>query len=141
MNWGKGILIAMIAFMSFIVILVVGFFTHRVDLESEDYYAQEVAYEQEINHLNNANALGESATISVQDGHVVVKLSEQYVYSDVELMLKRPDNSEDDMVYKIDNTHTFIVPADALRNGKYMVELSYVADDKNCLQKDEIYLK
>jgi hypothetical protein len=141
MNWGKGILIAMIAFMSFIIILVVGFFSHRVDLESEDYYMREMAYEEEMGFLNNANALSENAEISVQDGHVVVQLSEKYDYSDVELALKRPDDSQDDKTFQIENTHTFIVPGDAVRDGKYIVELSYIANDQHCLQKEEIYLK
>lgn len=141
MNWGKGILIAMIAFMVFIIVMVIGFFSHRVDLESEDYYTREMAYEQEIQFLNNANSLSEGALISVQDGHVVVKLSEKYTYSEVELVLKRPDDSKNDQLFKIEDTRTFIVPAETLRDGKYLVELSYIADDKPCLQKDEIYLK
>lgn len=141
MNWGKGIVIAMVAFMSFIIILVIGFFSRQVDLESEDYYTREMAYEQEIDFLNNANSLSETALIEVQDGHVVVRLSDDIAYTDVELMLKRPDNSKDDRTFKIDDTRTFIVPEEDLRDGKYLVELSYIANNKNCLQKDEIYLK
>lgn len=141
MNWGKGILIAMASFMVFIIVLVIGFFTHKVDLESEDYYMREIAYEKEIEFLNNANSLSEPAYINEQDGHLVVKLSEKLAYSDVELVLKRPDNSNDDQIFRIENTRTFIVPTEALRRGKYLIELSYIADNKNCLQKDEIYLK
>ena len=41
MNWGKGILIGVGLFMGFILFLVISLMTHRVDLESEDYYEKD----------------------------------------------------------------------------------------------------
>ena len=41
MNWGKGIVIGMSLFIVFILVLVIGLMSHRVDLQSEDYYQKE----------------------------------------------------------------------------------------------------
>jgi hypothetical protein len=42
MNWGKGIIVTMAAFMSFILFMVFTLLSKNTDLESEDYYKKEI---------------------------------------------------------------------------------------------------
>ena len=52
-NWASGIVLVMILFMSFIVMLVVKTYSHKVDLVSEDYYNQELMFQERLDKMNN----------------------------------------------------------------------------------------
>lgn len=140
MNWGKGITIALILFMGFIVYLVIVLVSQNVNLESEDYYQKDVAYEKEINALTNANNLDEKPTITLTESHVLVKFSDQIKHENTRLVLKRPNNDELDQYFDIRQTNTFTVDRNTLQLGMYNVELSYTIGEKSYLQKQQIYL-
>ncbi len=128
-------------FIIFIVIMVIGFFSHHVDLESDDYYQREIAYEQEITWQNNANQLANRPTINISETHVIVQLDTAEKFDEVQLLLKRPNDRKADQAFVIRDTRTFTIPVGELQNGKYEVELSYTVNGKRCLQKEDIYLK
>ena len=140
MNWGKGITIALVLFMGFIVYLVVVLISQNVNLESEDYYQKDVAYEKEINALTNANNLGEKPTITLTESHVLVKFSDQIKHENTRLVLKRPNNDELDQRFDIRQTNTFTIDRKTLQPGMYNAELSYTIGDKSYLQKQQIYI-
>ena len=53
MNWGKGIFIFYSLFVVAILSVVYFAFTQEVNLVSEDYYQQEIAYESQIERIKN----------------------------------------------------------------------------------------
>lgn len=140
MNWGKGIAIALSAFICFIIYLAVGLMSHSVELESEDYYKREMAYEQEIQALNNAQKLDKQVILTSEDDFVVVQIPEGD-YKDVRVELMRPNNTKQDKQYDILGTKTFTIPTSELEQGKYNVSISYMQDGNVCLQKDKIYVQ
>ena len=61
-NWGKGIVLGMLAFMGFILYMVITMsvdknYSH--DLVTEEYYAKEMVYQTEIDAEKNLNGLNE----------------------------------------------------------------------------------
>ena len=140
MNWGKGLAIAMVLFMTFIIVMVVGFFSHSVDLDSEDYYQQEIAYGDEITSLNNANELKNKPAVSLSETHLILQFSAEDDFKNIQLTLKRPNDKNDDQKYQITNTKMFTIDRKSLKAGVYEVELSYDLNGKPCLQKEEIYI-
>ena len=62
LNWGTGIVIAFIAFIGFIMYFVINMNTNDKydhDLVTEDYYAQELIYQQEIDAEKNLQLLSQ----------------------------------------------------------------------------------
>ena len=139
MNWGKGIAIAMILFIGFIVYLTTIMMTRKVDLESEDYYVREIAYEQEIDALKNANVL-EDVNVKIEGEYLIVKVPDTMDYQNIQLNLLRPNNDELDRVYEIKGTKTFTIPLKELEKGNYRYEISFKHKGKPCLQKDKFYI-
>lgn len=137
MNWGKGIVIGMVTFMGFITFLVVGLMMNRVDLESEDYYKREINYEQEITAQENANNLEVKIEISSNKEFVVVKVPEGE-FQEIELHLTRPNDKKMDKRFKIQGTKSFLIDKKELEKGVYTVELSYMVNNKPCLQKESV---
>jgi hypothetical protein len=137
MNWGKGIVIGMVTFMGFITFLVVGLMMNRVDLESEDYYKREINYEQEIKAQENANNLEAKIEISSNKEFLVVKVPEGE-FQEIELHLTRPNDKKMDKRFKIQGTKSFLIDKKELEKGVYTVELSYMVNNKPCLQKESV---
>jgi hypothetical protein len=137
MNWGKGIVIGMVTFMGFITFLVVGLMMNKVDLESEDYYKREINYEQEIKAQENANNLEAKIEISSNKEFVVVKVPEGE-FQEIELHLTRPNDKKMDKRFKIQGTKSFLIDKKELEKGVYTVELSYMVNNKPCLQKESV---
>jgi hypothetical protein len=137
MNWGKGIVIGMATFMTFIIVLVVGLMMNRVDLESEDYYKREINYQQEITAQENANKLKSKIEIISNAEFLVVKVPEGE-FTKIELHLSRPNDQKMDKLFKIEGTKSFLINKKELEKGLYTVELSYMVDNKPCLQKESV---
>ena len=139
MNWGKGITIALALFMSFIIVLVVSLMSNKIDLESEDYYAREVAYEEEIQAIKNAQS-SLPILLKQEEGKIVVQIPEGMKYTDVEILFKRPDDEKKDQLFKMDNSRMLVLENDLFSKGVYAIEISYLKDKEPCLIKESIYI-
>ena len=140
MNWGKGIAIALVLFIGFILVLAINLMMHSADLETADYYQKEIDYETEIVSLNNAKELTERPKVSVTDTHLIVQFPADGEFMDSEIMLNRPNDKDQDVLYTIKDTKTFTIDKTTLNPGVYKVILSYTIDDKPCMQKSELYI-
>ena len=66
-NWGWGITLFMIGFISFMGYLTYKAFSIDFDLVADDYYAQELVYEEHLTHLRNSAALDSRPEILLTD--------------------------------------------------------------------------
>lgn len=140
MNWGKGIAIALALFMGFIIVLVVKMVSQNVELETEDYYKKDIAYQEEITSMENAHALTAKPTISLTETHIIVQFPESLTFTEAQLNLKRPNDETDDRSYSIVGTSMFTLNRSELEKGVYKLELSYTYENKTYLQKIEYYI-
>ena len=140
MNWGRGIIIGMGLFMTFITVLVVILMSKNVDLESEDYYQREINYEQELTAIRNANQQDHRISVGLSGEYVVVLVPDSVNFTNVSVYLRRPNNSNDDQFFKLNNSKNLLIPVSKLHKGKYGIEISYYVGDKPCLQKENLTL-
>ena len=62
-NWGTGIFISYSVFMLLTIITAVYFMNQDVSLVTDDYYQQELKYQDQIDKIERTNALSEKPTI------------------------------------------------------------------------------
>ncbi|SOD93369.1 FixH family protein [Spirosoma fluviale] len=74
MNWGKSIVLVFVLFAGFIGTMVVRMSRQTIDLVRDDYYQDEMAYQQQIDRVSNARELDPATYIQYQDGSQQVKL-------------------------------------------------------------------
>lgn len=140
LNWGQGITIALALFMTFIAVLAINLMMHSADLETEDYYQKEIAYETEIVSLKNAQELSEKPSISLTDTHILVQFPNEGDFLNSVIKLNRPNDKDQDVLYQIKDTRTYTIDKSSLNTGIYNVVLSYTINGKNCLQKEQLYI-
>jgi hypothetical protein len=138
MNWGKGLAIAMVGFMLFILYMVITLMSKGTDLESEDYYQKEIDFEQEISAISNMNGLKEKIDVSQNDDFVMVKFPEIEDMDSIEVMMFRPNNEKDDQFFILKNSKSLLIPKSKLNMGIYEMDIQFKIKDKVYLQKETI---
>lgn len=132
MNFGKWIVVAFVLFALFIGTLVTICVRQDVPLVTKDYYKEELAYEDQIQRVENTNALGEIPAISFADNNLTVKYSGLSKIENGKLKLLRPSDDKLDQQFEVvavnDSVENFEV-----RNpvpGMYRAKLTWEQDGK-----------
>ncbi|SFH43731.1 FixH family protein [Pedobacter insulae] len=142
MNWGTKIVSGMIAFMLFIIGMVVYMFTvHGNDpLVAEDYYEKGINYNQEFNAIQNVSIDRAQPKITISKFQVIVQLKDHSTY---ELKMMRPSSKKEDVLMKgstIGDSNLILIDTKKMHRGVWFMELSWKNGSKNYLFKNDIVL-
>jgi len=144
-NWGTGLAIGMIAFISFIMYFIVTMLTtpgFDHDLVVEDYYGAELHYQQDIDAETNALALEDKLTFSRKGNSLFINLPEEMDLSKLEgtISMYRPSNKDLDFQVSLKQLpdHTLEIPTENLVNGRWNVIVNWNYLEKDFLFKKEI---
>ncbi len=142
MNWGTKIVFGMIAFMLFIIAMVVYMFSvHSNDtLVDEDYYEKGINYDQEYTAMQNTQTDRASPVISVTKNQIIIKLKDSATY---QLKLTRPSTVKNDVKMNgntLSNSNLILIDRSAMPFGLWYLEINWVSNHKNYLLKTTITL-
>ena len=140
MNWGKGLTIAMIAFMAFIVTMVVTMISHNVELDNPEYYKRDLAYNSEMEALNREYDLSNHIEIVKTDANFLVKVPKDEFITDVSILFSRPNDESQDFIVEMGDKRLEKIPMEKFNPGIYKIEVRFFAKGKSCLQKERIYV-
>ncbi|MFH6602510.1 FixH family protein [Maribacter algicola] len=143
-NWGTGIVIAFIVFISFILFFVVRMATDdraNHDLVTKDYYKDELGYQKEIDAETSAkNADLKLKLKRTPDGLLVVfpeKVDTKKLEGNV--FLYRPSNKhlDFDLPISLSNSH-LLIPDKRLLDGRWDIKISWKYLGEEYLHKESI---
>lgn len=144
LNWGTGIVIAFIGFISFILYFVVRMSTDNRanhDLVTDGYYKQELAYQKEIDAQNYAAALDAELTIEKIPDGLLINFPENYNYKTINgtMFLYRPSNRHLDfsLPISLSNSH-LLIPDNRLLDGRWDITIHWSAEGKDFLHKQKL---
>ncbi|QVY65068.1 FixH family protein [Polaribacter sp. Q13] len=143
-NWGTGIVIAIVAFMSFILYMVITMSTDKTysyDLVTEKYYQEELGFQDEINAEKNALELKDKITIQRSEEGLKITFPEEFSPEKIKgkVFLYRPSNKQLDFEIPISISNTYLlVPEKRLLDGRWNINLSFKYNNKEYLIKKEI---
>ncbi len=144
-NWGTAMVIAMIAFMVFILTFVyrsIVMDEYQHELVSEDYYGDELHYQKEIDKLKNASELEvDVALIRTADG-LIFRFPENLEPEKISgtISLQRPSNKSLDLKMPIELTGSdILIPDQKMASGKYVIVVDWKHEDSEYMFKDEIF--
>ena len=144
-NWGTAMVIAMVLFMAFILQFVYRSITvdkYNHNLVSEDYYKDELYYQQEIDKMNNANKLDQNLTVErVKEGFLLTfPQGMDHTKITGTAYFQRPSNINLDFQQdillseaKILINHTNLV------EGKWKVKIDWKYNDIEYLLKETVF--
>ncbi len=97
MNWGTGIVIAFTCFVAVIVSLVVISMRQNISLVDKDYYVQEIAYQDQIERINNKNEMSQKPEIKKENGTIIIALHDRDLTGEIHFF--RPSDASLDKKY------------------------------------------
>lgn len=134
MNWGHGVTIGFALFVVYILSFVYRSYNQNIDLVSEDYYAQEVAFQGRIDESANAEHLADEVTISRPEGFIEFGFPSEVTNSITsgEIHFFRPSDKAMDIKVplQLNDSGKVRVPVQVLKQGRYQVKFSWNTEDK-----------
>lgn len=141
MNWGVKIAIGLSIFMGITIAMVIYSFQQDVHLVAEDYYKQEIAYQDQIEKIRNTQKLPEKPAIRYRNVDNIVEITFPTAFLSKkirgEVVFFRPSNAGMDKKYeiKLDESGKQYINVASLINGNWKVKISW--NDLNLDYYDE----
>jgi len=130
-NWGTGIVLAFIGFISFILYFVINMSTdkrYKHDLVTEDYYKQELEYQNDINKEENAKTLKENLNWKRTTEGLVIEFPKDLDIKNItgKVFLYRPSNKQFDFEMPISlSNHNLLIPDNSLLDGRWNIKVDW----------------
>lgn len=143
-NWGKGIVIAIVLFISFIMYFVVTITTDNAydyDLVSEQYYEEELTYQERIDASKNAQNLSSEISFEKTADGIVIKFPEALQHTSLQgkVFLYRPSDKQMDFEIALSNIQNYLlVPDKRLLGGRWNISVEIRHQNKNYYFSEEI---
>jgi len=132
MNWGRWITVSFVLFALFVASLVYVCVREDINLVSDSYYADEIAYQDQIDRLKNAKELVVLPSISVEQGFLKVEYEDLPSVTSGTLQLFRPSDEKLDQRFSISRTYEKKVQfrLATLPKGLYKARLTWEMNNK-----------
>lgn len=143
-NWGTGIVLAFLAFISFIMYFIITMNTntkYEHDLVTEDYYKQELEFQNDINKEKNAKNLVKNLNWEKTDKGLTIIFPEDLEISNItgKVFLYRPSDKQFDFDTSISlSNHYLLIPDKRLLDGRWNIKVDWQYNGKSYLYKKEI---
>lgn len=143
-NWGKGIVIAIISFMGFIMFFVITMTTNNQydhDLVTEKYYEKELSYQDKIDASRNAQNLRENITFDQTADGLKIKFPKEFQGETLKgkVFLYRPSDKQKDFEVSLSKIQNYLlVPDNRLLDGRWNISIEFKHENKNYFFKEEI---
>ncbi|KQM63062.1 FixH family protein [Chryseobacterium sp. Leaf201] len=136
-NWGHGMVIALLAFIIFILSMLFLFPNGQKNSEmvTDNYYEEELKYQDVIDAKGRADQLQEKPVYSQDKSGIKITFPKDYDNSNatVKFVLNRTDDQNLDIhkSVQLDMNKSFLIPAQVLTPGNYTLRLSWTKDKKD----------
>ena len=144
LNWGTGIVLAFIAFISFIMYFVIRLsLDHNAnhELVSKTYYKEELAYQEKIDAEKNSVKFDAKLKVKKSDNGLRIEFPENFEPKHItgKVSLYRPSNRHLDVNFPISlsNSH-LLIPDDSLIDGRWDIAIAWYYKGETFLHKEKI---
>lgn len=142
MNWGTRIALLYLSFVGLILALAFTCFGQNVELESKDYYAKELRFQDQLDATNNLNTLVGNLNYTVSPKSVELCFPAEVLTSDFKGSVNffRPSDSKKDKVVELhpQSNGTQTIQDPGFIKGVYKMQISFTSNGKNYYKENTI---
>jgi len=143
-NWGTGIVIALIVMISGMIYLVSIAVRQDYDLVDKDYYQKSVNYQQHIEEVKNTAELTEKIRLEQTTDSLKLifpKLSSIQDYSgEIHFYSPVEEKRDETLKLKLDSNFSQLISLKSLNPGRYTVKIDWSVGKVSYYQEEEITL-
>jgi hypothetical protein len=143
-NWGTGIVLAFIGFISFILYFIISMNVndkYEYDLVSEDYYADELDYQNDIDKLNLTKNLATNISYTKSNKGLIIHFPSDIDFEKItgKVFLYRPSNKQLDFETTISlSKSNLLIPDKRLVDGRWNIKIDWQYNGNSYLYKESI---
>jgi len=114
-----------------------------VDLVSENYYKDELAYQDRIDQQSNLLQSGLEVSLDQVNGDVVLNFPARFAGAEGDIHFYHPSREIFDKHYEIalNDQHQQLISKADLVKGRFKVKINWTANDTPYYQEKEVFLK
>ena len=143
-SWGTGIVIAFAIFMAVTVSTAVYMMNQDVNLVADDYYDQEIKYQQQIDRIKRTNKLDEKNIITFNGSVINVTIPESLINKDLtgEVYFYRPSDQTSDIKIPLytDTLGFQVIPVTSLEKGLWSVKVNWLTGENEYFAEKRIFI-
>ena len=140
-NWGTGIAIFYTIFVLFTGFMVYKAFGEDFDLVTEDYYAQEIKFQDKIDSRSRAEALDASLQNIVEGENLKIIFPQQAEALTGSINCFRPSDETKDFIESFKTeTGSHTIPLSKFIKGKYLIKVDWSANGVDYYQEQTIVI-
>ena len=143
-NWGTGIALVYTVFALSMIALVVSSFGKKLDLDSTDYYAQELVFQNQIDKSNRARALASAVKWEVTKGKIIVTYPQQFLTSELsgKVFLFKPSDNNADVNFQIKTNEQLKqeISTATLSKGMYKIRIDWAVGKQTYFNEGAIVI-
>jgi hypothetical protein len=134
LNWGTGIAIFYTTFALFMVFMVIKSTSYDNSLVYDDYYAKDLAYQEQYDKIKNSKELGQKLEIKNNGSERTVEIIFPSEFKDIKgrIQFYRPSGADKDFMVDIDNPEEgkMLIPVEGVMPGYWIVKVDWRGDGK-----------
>ncbi len=128
MNWGYKITIFFTGFVIFILFMVYKTTTVKSELVAENYYEQEIEYQDKIDKIKNAKSLDVSIQTEVTNEGVLVTFPQKEVSGELYFFRASDQRLDYKIPIQTDSSGVQLVQREHLMPGFYTIKADWMSD-------------
>jgi hypothetical protein len=128
LNWGLGIAIVFLCFVIFMSTLVIKSFKQDVDLVHEDYYGEELKYQDHINRRMESTSLKGKISFEINNDEIVLIFPEEMRKKQIsgDILFFRPSDKRKDVKATLHLSHSEQhFPLSQFSKGLYKMQINW----------------
>jgi hypothetical protein len=139
-NWGTGLIIAYSSFVVFMLGMVYLCTQQHFDLVTEDYYEQELKFQQVIDGKQNEQLLEKQTLVKMDLGVVTVTLPMEKSDGEGKVVFYKPDNANFDKTIALNGSNRVSIPVSELKSGMYTVKATWQSEGKPYYNEQTLFI-
>lgn len=156
MNWGKAIILVFVLFAGFIGTMVYRMTRQRIDLVSDNYYQNEIDFQQHIDRVTNTRRFhtgrihagdefthtNSSTTMTYQADQQQIIVVLPSALQKGEINFYRPSDRQQDFRLTIPAEHPVrqVIPTEKLAKGNWRVQFTWSDGQREYYKEEQIFL-
>ncbi|WP_254411511.1 FixH family protein [Dyadobacter diqingensis] len=128
LNWGAGIAILYTGFVAMILVLVGMSASQKIDLVTDQYYAEELRFQDKINKTERAKKLAEPLRWEVNENGIAIHYPKIFPAKNISgnVKLYCPSDNKKDLVFSVrTEDHTQLIASSQIPDGRYYLQIDW----------------
>lgn len=144
-SWGTGLTIFIVTFLVVTIGVVLYLMTIDVNLVADDYYEQEIKYQQQIDKIERSLELKEQLNIEVIDGNIRINYPAIFDPKEIKgsILCYRPSTNRFDRNFSVATDSTFkqVIKTNLMAEGMWKVKVDWEVKGTTYFNEEIVMLR